>query len=261
MNPEVIGLHLENHHLKKLTKGGTVQLSNAQLHNAIVSAPTAELHMARKHVSELLRAHRNGRGYRLAHHKIIGGKITLHSIGKAFKKAGHTVVHGAQQALKNPVVRKVAKELSHIGIEMANNYAQQQGVDTNAYADLAHHAVESKNVKQALQNQVGNDVMNYAHEKAYQHMQGGKIKLPKIHISNATKKGFSDFGHGFVKGFTGTMKNPIVQGVATNLITGALMGGAGKPKRFVKGSAEAKAHMAKIRGMKKGGSLYPAGSL
>jgi len=100
MNPEVIGLHLENHHLKKLTKGGTVQLSNAQLHNAIVNVPTAELHMARKHVSELLRAHRNGRGYRLAHHKIIGGKITLHSIGKAFKKAGHTIVHGAQQALK-----------------------------------------------------------------------------------------------------------------------------------------------------------------
>ena len=126
---------------------------------------------------------------------------------------------------------------------MANNYAQQQGVDTSAYANLAHHAVESKNVNQALQNQMGNDVMNYAHEKAYQHMQGGKIRLPKIHISNATKKGFSDFGHGFVKGFTGTMKNPIVQGVATNLITGALMGGAGKPKRLVKGSAEANAHI------------------
>ncbi len=42
MNPEIIGLHLENHHLKKLTKGGTIQLNNSQLHNAIVSMPTAE---------------------------------------------------------------------------------------------------------------------------------------------------------------------------------------------------------------------------
>ena len=187
----------------------------------------------------------------MAYHKIVGGKITLHSVGKAFKKAGHTIVHGAKQALKNPVVRKVAKELSHIGIEMANNYAAQQGMNTNAYADLAHHAVESKNVKHALQNQIGNDVMDYAHEKAHQHMTGGKIRIPK---------GLKDFGNGFVKGLKIVAHNPIAQGVATNLITGALMGGAGKPKRLVKGSAEAKAHMARIRGMRKGGSLYPAGS-
>ena len=110
---------------------------------------------------------------------------------------------------------------------MANNYAQQQGVDTNAYADLAHHAVESKNVKSALQHQIGNDVMDYAHEKAYQHMsgagkrkskKGGKIRIPK---------GLKDFGHGFVKGLKIVAHNPIAQGVATNLITGAIMGGAG----------------------------------
>ena len=260
--PEIIGLHLADKHLKKIAKGGTVQLSHPQLHESIVNQPTVELHMLKKHVSEMLRAHRNGKGYRLTSKKIVGGKITLHSIGKAFKKVGNKIVHGAQQALKNPVVKSVAKELSHIGIEMANNYAAQQGVDTNAYADLAHHAVESKNVKSALQHQIGNDVLDYAHEKAYQQMSGtGKRKVKaggKIHIP----KGLKDFGNGFVKGFTGTLKavahNPIAQGVATNLITGALMG-AGKPKRLTKGSAEAKAHMARIRGMRKGKSLFPAG--
>ena len=259
-SPEVIGLHLADKHLKKIAKGGTVQLSHPQLHESIVNQPTVELHMLKKHVSEMLRAHRNGKGYRLTSKKIVGGKITLHSIGRVMKKVGHKIVHGAQQALKNPVVKSVAKELSHIGIEMANNYAQQQGVDTNAYADLAHHAVESKNVKSALQHQIGNDVMDYAHEKAYQHMTsgsgkrkvkaGGKIRIPK---------GLKDFGNGFVKGLKIVAHNPIAQGVATNLITGALMGGAGKPKRFTKGSAEAKAHMAKIRGMRKGSSLFPAG--
>jgi hypothetical protein len=158
------------------------------------------------------------------------------------KKVGHKIVYGAQQALKNPVVKQVALELSHIGIEMANNYAQQQGVDTNAYANLAHHAVESKNVKSALQHQIGNDVMDYEHEKAYQHMNGGKIRIPK---------GLKDFSKGFVKGFTGTLKT-----VAHNLITGALMGGAGKPRRLTKGSAEAKAHMQKNRGMRKGAALF-----
>lgn len=246
---EVIGLHLHGLHLKKIGKGVTVQLSHPDLHNAIVNQPTAEIHMLKQHVSEMLRAHRNGKGYRLTSKKIIGGKITLHSIGRTMKKVGHKIVHGAQQALKNPVVKQVAKELSHIGIEMANNYAQQQGVDTNAYANLAHHAVESKNVKSALQHQIGNDVVDYAHEKAYQHMTGGKIRIPK---------GLKDFGNGFVKGLKIVAHNPIAQGVATNLITGALMGGAGKPRRLTKGSAEAKAHMARIRGMKKGAALFSA---
>jgi len=45
---------------------------------------------------------------------------------------------------------------------------------------------------------------------------GGKIKIPK---------GLKNFGHGFVKGLKTVASNPIAQGVATNLITGALMGG------------------------------------
>jgi hypothetical protein len=56
------------------------------------------------------------------------------------------------------------------------------------------------------------------------------------------------------------------------LITGALMGGAGvkrgapakkgagAAKKFVKGSAEAKAHMARLRSMRSGGALMPVGA-
>jgi len=42
--------------------------------NALNGDPIAEFEMAKKHVTELLRAHRQGKGYRLMHKKIHGGK-------------------------------------------------------------------------------------------------------------------------------------------------------------------------------------------
>lgn len=61
------------------------------------------------------------------------------------------------------------------------------------------------------------DILNYAHEQAGPY--GGKIRIPK---------GLRDFSHGFVKGLKTVASNPIAQGVATNLITGALMGAGAK---------------------------------
>ena len=250
---ESIGLHLNPVHLRKLEKGMNVQLSHAQLHHALSNDATAELEMAKKHCTALLRAHRQGKGYRIMHEKLSGGKITLKSIGRTLKKTAIKVMH-------NPVVKKVAKELGHLAIGVAENYAAQNGVNASAYGNLAHRAIESKNIKHELQQQIGDDIMQYAHEQAAHHM-GGKIKIPK---------GLKDFGHGFVKGLKIVAKNPIAQGVATNLITGALMGvgvrkrggakrGAGA-KKFVKGSPEAKAHMARLRAMRSGGALMPAGT-
>ena len=246
---ESIKLHLNPAHLRKLGKGVNIQLSHDQLHSALHGEPSAEIEMAKKHITALLRAHRSGKGYRLMHNKIHGGKLNL-------KKIGHQIVHTAKKVMSNPVVKKVAKELGHIAVGVANNYAAQNGMDTSTYASLANRAIESKNVKQEIQQQIGNDIMNYAHEQS-----GGKIKIPK---------GLKDFGNGFVKGFTGTLgavaKNPIAQGVATNLITGALLGGVGIKKRkakaggkLVKGSAAAKEHMARLRAARSGGALFPSG--
>eukprot|EP01039_Chlorochromonas_danica_P011552 gene11552-12933_t len=246
---ESIKLHLNPAHLRKLGKGVNVQLSHAQLQSAISGEPSAELEMAKKHITALLRAHRTGKGYRLMHNKIHGGKLNL-------KKIGHQIVHAAKKVINNPAVKKVAKELGHMAVSVANNYAAENGMDTSAYANIANKAIESKNVKREIQNQISNDIMNYAnaHEQA-----GGKIKIPK---------GLKDFGNGFVKGLKTVASNPIAQGVATNLITGALMGVGVKKRRaatkkhtggkLVKGSAEAKEHMARIRA-KRGGALMPAG--
>jgi hypothetical protein len=252
-----IGLHLGSAHLRKLGNGHNIQLSHDQLKTAINGEPTADFEMAKKHITELLRAHRQGKGYRIMHKKIHGGKITLKSIGRKISHAAKAVMH-------NSTVKKVAKELGHLPVGVANNYAMQNGVDTTPYAHIANRAIESKNIKKELEDQMGHDIMSYANEKAAQHYAGGKIKMPKI------PKGLKDFGHGFVKGLKTVANNPIAQGVATNLITGALMGagprrrapakrGAGA-KKFVKGSAEAKAHMARIRAHKSGGALMPAGA-
>jgi hypothetical protein len=242
---ESIKLHLNPTHLRKLGKGVNVQLSHDQLHSALHGEPSAELEMAKKHITALLRAHRSGKGYRLMHNKIHGGKLNLKNIGRQ-------IVHSAKKVMSNPVVKKVAKELGHLAVGVANNYAAQNGMDTSAYANIANKAIESKNVKQEIQQQIGNDIMNYAHAQA-----GGKIKIPK---------GLKDFGNGFVKGITTVAKNPIAQGVATNLITGALMGVGVKKRRgaaksggkLVKGSAEAKAHMARLRAARSGGALFPS---
>jgi hypothetical protein len=108
-----------------LGKGVTIQLSHPQLHGALHGEPTAELEMAKKHITELLRAHRQGKGYRLMHHKIHGGKLNL-------KKIGRQIVHTAKKVMSNPVVKKVAKELGHIAVGVASNYAAENGMDTSA---------------------------------------------------------------------------------------------------------------------------------
>eukprot|EP01039_Chlorochromonas_danica_P011385 gene11385-12720_t len=247
---ESMSLHLTPSHLRKLGRGDNIQLSHEQLSNALNGEPNVGFEMLKKHCTEMHRAHRQGKGYRVMHKKIHGGKITLKSIGRTLK-------HTAKKVMSNPVVKKVAKELGHIAVGVANNYAAQNGVDTSAYANLANRAIESKNIKQELQQQIGNDIMQYAHEQAGQY--GGKIKIPK---------GLKNFGNGFVKGLKTVASNPIAQGVATNLITGALMGagkrkpakkGCGAAKKFVKGSPEAKQHMARLRAMRSGGALMPAG--
>ena len=146
---------ITQHILGKLGKGVNIQLSHDQLHSAINGEPSAELEMAKKHITALLRAHRTGKGYRLMHNKIHGGKLNL-------KKIGHQIVHAAKKVMSNPVVKKVAKELGHLAVGVANNYAAQNGMDTSAYANIANKAIESKNVKQEIQNQISSDIMNYA---------------------------------------------------------------------------------------------------
>lgn len=274
--PERIMLHLTPAHVRKLQKGGNIQLSHEKLIMALSHEPTVELHMAKKHVSDLLRAHRNGKGYRLMHEKIVGGKIHLKDIGRK-------IVNTAKKVMKNPIVKKVAKELGHIAIGVANNYAQQNGMDASPYAYLAHNAVEGRNIQHELEEQVANDVINYAHQQTgfgvRRLKSGGKVKVPKElkQLGNTLKKAFTNnTAKTIYKGIANAGVSALGDVVTGNPIAGAVLGGSPymnrqidkigsgvkkekTPRRFVKGSVEAKEHMAKLCAMRKGGALIPAG--
>jgi hypothetical protein len=70
-----ISLHLKPAHVNKLTKGKSFQLKANELHEALNNDANCVLHMANKHIGEILRNHNNGKGCRISHEKIIGGHI------------------------------------------------------------------------------------------------------------------------------------------------------------------------------------------
>jgi hypothetical protein len=74
---EIINLHLQPNHSKNLSKGLNVQLSKEQLHDAIVKDANSELHMLRKHVTQIINSHKSGKGIRLTQDKISGGKFNF----------------------------------------------------------------------------------------------------------------------------------------------------------------------------------------
>lgn len=74
---EIIDLHLKAKHSHKLYQGGNVQLTHDDLHNAICCQPNTELHMERSNVTQIMKAHKNGKGIRLTQNKIVGGKLNV----------------------------------------------------------------------------------------------------------------------------------------------------------------------------------------
>jgi hypothetical protein len=255
-----VGLHLIKTHFNKLHKGKTLQLTHAQLHNALNMEPNAHIHMLKKHVSELLRNHRNGKGFRFKPEKIVGGKLNFKAILRTLKRGAKRALEFGKQVMKDPVVRDTAKQLGHFAVATATQKLADSGMDNaGAYGTIAHQAIEGHNMKDTLKHQVSSDLINHATHMA---MEGtGRKKGGRVNVGRKVMKKANE-----------VMKNPIAQGVATNLITGAMMGagkrgrkkkseeggalnvagkGAKKGDRYAKGSAEAKAHMARLRAMRK----------
>jgi hypothetical protein len=293
---ETITLHLHPIHGKKLHKGGNVQLTHAQLHAALNGANhNAEIIMAKKHVTELLRAHRNGKGYRLMHEKIIGGRLF------DFGEIGRRMYNTAKAVVSNPVVQRVARQIGHMAIGAADKFVEKKGFKSSPYAALAHRALESEDVRKELQEQVGNDIVEYAAKKSgyggslrkrpsKKTHRGGNLFDDFLNTMDPNKNGVSDaFSRGgpIEKALTGPVAKQVYKklggvalGAAGDLITGNPLGGvavsvagshylnplidklgsgARRSKRFAKGSPEAKQHMARIRAMRSGGALMPAG--
>jgi len=250
MSARVISLYIEPKKLKKLQNGNTVQLTHAQLIEALSKEPNFELQMLRKDITALLRTHQSKKGYRLSHKKILGGKINWKSIGRTLKK-------GLESVVKNPVVREIAKEGAKQGLDMLNQYGQSQGYDIGDLTTLGKRGLEGEDVKNQLLRTAGKKGLKLASDK-----------FDEYQARQTSGSGFrKDFEKGFKKGLVSTLTNPIVQKVALSALTGA---GLKKP---AKGSPEMKEKMAYLRSLRgkkqkgaalfqagvRGGALYPSG--
>jgi len=237
---EVIHLCLAKDHCRKLQSGKGFQLNANKLKDAINGTSNAEIHLATKDARALQRAINNNRGYRFASNKIVGGKLHIN-----WKKVGR-------------VLAPIARAVGHIGLNMASKYAKEQGIDTKGFDKLGHEAIDAKDtndlkrVGKKAGMKLANEGLHFAKDKLADYMAEHDATGGKINIM----KGLRSTGRVLGK----VMKNPIVQNVASDLIVAGLMG-AGK-RKLVKGSAEAKAHMAKLRAMRRrGGALMPAGMM
>ena len=259
-----ISLHIDTKKLNKLAKGKTIQLNHPELANALSKQGNVVLQMLKKDVNGMLRAHKNKKGFRFSEKKIVGGKIHWKDVGRKMKR-------GFESLAKNKAVRSLAKSGAKMALDAGSQYATAQtGMDFGNYANIAKSAVDTEDLgkaKKQLVKQAGKDALKggksaadnafqRAHEKLDAYGQdGGKLNFGKIlkKVGRAVKS---------------VATNPMAQQIALDMA----MAGAGvkhskkstakagpKPKRLVKGSAEAKAHMAKVRAGRKGGSLFPAG--
>jgi len=255
-----ISLHIDTKKLNKLAKGKTIQLNHPELANALSKEGNVVLQMLKKDVNGMLRAHKNKKGFRFSEKKIVGGKIHWKDVGRKMKR-------GFESLAKNKAVRSLAKSGAKMALDAGSQYATaQSGMDFGNYANIAKSAVDTEDLgkaKKQLVKQAGKDALKggksaadkafqRAHEKLDAYGQdGGKLNFGKIlkKVGRAVKS---------------VATNPMAQQIALDMA----MAGAGvknskkstaKPKRLIKGSAEAKAHMAKVRAGRKGGSLFPAG--
>ena len=221
---------------------------------------------------KLLTAYKKGKGLKLhltpdeIHHTI------HHGVGFMdwAKKAYHTISKGVSSALKNPLVREVAKQGVHYGADaLGTAVGTYFGNPEAGYmvGDIlgrsAEHAIDNRSVSAGGQHLVGS-AKQKGKEVAYDAIKQNITKLPvelQPVARQALDESFSQ-SHGQAEaqqehnlGF-GLRKRgrPAKGGAMIGLarpMSGAMRGG-----KLKKGSAEAKAYMASIRSKKKGGDIW-----
>ena len=223
---------------------------------------------------KILTAFKKGKGIKMRltpeeiHHSIHHGAGFMDWAKKAYKK----VSKGVSSALKNPLVREVAKQGIHYGADaLGTAVGTYFGNPEAGYmvGDMlgraGEHAVENRSVKAGGEHLVGS-AKQKGKEVAYDAIKQNISKLPaevQPIARKALDQSFSqthgqaeaqaEHNMGFgVKRRGRPSKGGMVGGTHGIRTMGAgLVGG-----RLVKGSPEAKAYMASIRAKKSGGNIF-----
>lgn len=251
--PHQIGLARPQ--MGKLMRGMPIQISHAQMGSG---AGDVVVMLHPHNAKKLLGSYKKGKGVRIAmspeeiHHTIHHGRGFFDFAKKAVRSVGNFV----GKALKNPVVRDVAKKGVHYGADILGTAVGTYlgnpvagAMIGEAVGSAAEHAIDERNVRAGAKHLSGS-AQTQGKQIALDAVRKQVDKLPEAYrgVAQSALSGAIDadgdgvksdiFGYGIVE--------DAVKGVRR--MTGL---GARPPK----GSPEMKAYMAKIRGMRKGGKI------
>ena len=247
-------LGLARPQIGKLMRGMPIQISHAQMGSG---AGDIVMMLHPHNAKKLLTGYKKGKGVRISmspeeiHHSINHGRGFVSFAKKAVKSVGKF----AKQALKNPVVREVAKKGVHYGADVlgtaVGTYLGNPAAGAmigEAVGSAAEHAIDERNVRAGAKHLKGS-AKSKGKELAYDAIEAQVKKLPydyrgvaqsAIHsVMDADGDGVPNDMYGY--GVRPVRREPCMTGL-----------GARPPK----GSPEMKAYMAKIRGMRKGGNIF-----
>jgi hypothetical protein len=233
-------LHLPQVSVKKILKGLPFQIPHAHMGSG-VGEHIIFLHPS--NAKKLLTSYSKGKGVRIhmspmeVEHSIKHGRGLWDKIKKGAKAVGHFV----GKALENPVVREVAKKGLHYGADAVGTAVgayfgnpEAGYMLGEALGSAGEHAIENRSVKAGTSHLVGSAKT-----------KGKEVAIGAIRQQIKTLPPEAQ-----------AVANEALIHAETNMMGMGMVGANGHGQRtmgcgkFKKGSAEAKAHMAKIRAMK-----------
>lgn len=268
--PHQIGLARPQ--MGKLMRGLPVQISHAQMGSG---AGDIVMMLHPHNAKKLLGSYKKGKGVRIAmspeeiHHTIHHGRGFFDFAKKAVKSVGNFV----GQALKNPVVREVAKKGVHYGADILGTAVGTYlgnpvagAMIGEAVGSAAEHAIDERNVRAGAKHLQGS-AQSKGRELALDAVQAQVRKLPEAYRGVAQQALHSAIDDDIIDSKTGIAHDAIGYGVrrrgrprkGAGVVEDAIKGVrriTGLGARPPKGSPEMKAYMAKIRSMRKGSGIF-----
>ena len=242
------------------------QLSFNQLQGAQNGTHEVELEFTKKEHNKIRRNIKHQKGYRVQPHNVVGGSL-LRKIKNTFKKVGHFIKHNVSEDGLNTAANLASGVYAGVtgdvvGAMAGNQLAKRaisSGYDLKNKVDFVNGLKDqaignAHNFSNGLRDQAQQQVNHYANQAQqqvnhYANQAQHQAQQQANHYANQLQyqgNQYRNQAQGYANQAQGYANQ--AQDWGDNNIYGGKL-------KLVKGSAEAKAHMAKLRGMRKGGAI------
>ncbi len=214
----VVEVFLSAPQFRKYKKGEPFQLSNTQLQSS-VGKHKVDIHLEKKDYKKLINAVKNGKGYRFSEKNVKGGSL-WGTFKSGLSKVGNFI--------KSNVSKEDVKNVINKGVDM----------------------VAPESVKEIAKSAVSKAV-DYSYDDSN---KGKSLKEHALSLANELQPEIKDVALKAGKKVMDKVQEKLNQSSPDEEVQGEGL----RKKRFVKGSQEAKDHMARLRamrGMKKGSGM------